>query len=112
MEVVFTDTQNTLLDGKYLILDRLGQGAYGEVFLTRHTGLGVYRAVKRISRSRDIHDTRRREADALKSLSHSSLPIIYDIDEDDVYFYIVEEYIRGTSLVWGGLRRMRHAVSP
>ena len=98
MEVVFTDTQNTLLDGKYLILDRLGQGAYGEVFLTRHTGLGVYRAVKRISRSRDIHDTRRREADALKSLSHSSLPIIYDIDEDDVYFYIVEEYIRGTSL--------------
>lgn len=98
MEVVFTDTQNTLLDGKYLILDKLGQGAYGEVFLTRHTGLGVYRAVKRISRSRDIHNTWRREADALKSLSHSSLPIIYDIDEDDVYFYIVEEYISGTSI--------------
>ena len=98
MEVVFTDTQNTLLDGKYLILDKLGQGAYGEVFLTRHTGLGVYRAVKRISRSRDIHNTWRREADALKSLSHSSLPIIYAIDEDDVYFYIVEEYISGTSL--------------
>lgn len=98
MEVVFTDTQNTLLDGKYLILSKLGQGAYGEVFLTRHTGLGVYRAVKRIDRSRDVYNMWRREADALKSLSHPSLPIIYDVDEDDVYFYIVEEYIRGTSL--------------
>lgn len=91
-------THNTLLDGKYLILDKLGQGAYGEVFLTRHTGLGVCRAVKRIRKSQDIHNTRRREADALKSLRHASLPIIYDIDEDDVYFYIVEEYIEGTSL--------------
>ena len=86
-------THNTLLDGKYLILDKLGQGAYGEVFLTRHTGLGVCRAVKRIRKSQDIHNTRRHEADALKALRHASLPIIYDIDEDDVYFYIVEEYI-------------------
>ena len=42
MEVVFTDTHDTLLDGRYLILRRLGQGAFGEVFLTRHVGLGVY----------------------------------------------------------------------
>ena len=96
--MVFTDTQSTLLDGKYLILSKLGQGAYGEVFLTRHTGLGVCRAVKRIRKSEDIHNTRRREADALKNLRHTSLPIIYDIDEDDVYFYIIEEYIEGTSL--------------
>lgn len=41
MEVVFTDTHDTLLDGRYLILRRLGQGAFGEVFLTRHVGLGV-----------------------------------------------------------------------
>ena len=54
MEVVFTVTHNTLLDGKYLILDKLGQGAYGEVFLTRHTGLGVCRAVKRIRKSQDM----------------------------------------------------------
>lgn len=98
MEVVFTDTHDTLLDGRYLILRRLGQGAFGEVFLTRHVGLGVYRAVKRIRKSKDVHNTRRKEADALKNLRHTSLPIIYDIDEDDVYFYIVEEYIEGISL--------------
>lgn len=96
--MVFTDTQDTLLDGRYLILRRLGQGAFGEVFLTRHMGLGVLRAVKRICKSRDVHNTRRHEADALKNLRHTSLPIIYDIAEDDVYFYIVEEYIEGISL--------------
>lgn len=96
--MVFTDTRDTLLDGKYLILGKLGQGAYGEVFLTKHTGLGVFRAIKRIRKSQDIHNTRRREADALKNLRHASLPIIYDIDEDDVYFYIIEEYIEGTAL--------------
>ena len=86
------------MDGKYIILRKLGQGAYGEVFLTRHAGLGVHRAVKRILKSQDGYCLGRREADVLKSLSHPSLPIIYDVDEDDVYFYIVEEYIEGESL--------------
>lgn len=86
------------MDGKYIILRRLGQGSYGEVFLTRHVSLNVYRAVKRIRKSHDRLQTGRNEADILKDLSHSSLPIIYDIDEDDVYFYIVEEYIQGESL--------------
>lgn len=86
------------MDGKYVILRRLGQGSYGEVFLTRHINLNVHRAVKRIRKSWDRLQTGRNEADILKDLSHSSLPIIYDIDEDDVYFYIVEEYIQGESL--------------
>ena len=98
MEVVFTDTSSTILDGRYLILSKLGQGAYGEVFLTRHITLGALRAVKRICKSRDIYNTARREAEALRNLRHTSLPIIYDVDEDDVYFYIIEEYIEGTPL--------------
>lgn len=34
----------------------------------------------------------------LKSLSHPCIPIIYDIEEDDYYSYIIEEYIMGESL--------------
>lgn len=96
-EAVFTDTES-VLDGKYIILRMLGRGAYGEVFLTEHKSLHVYRAVKRILKSRDKYHTGRNEVDILKSLSHNSLPIIYDIYEDDVYFYIVEEYIEGKTL--------------
>ncbi len=38
------------------------------------------------------------EAHILKSLNYPSIPIIYDIEEDDEYFYIIEEYIQGVSL--------------
>ena len=34
----------------------------------------------------------------LKGLSHPCIPIIYDIEEDDYYSYIIEEYIMGESL--------------
>lgn len=86
------------MDGRYTILRKLGQGAYGEVFLAKHTTLGVYRAIKRIHTGQDRLQTGRNEVEILKNFSHPSLPIIYDIDEDDVYFYIVEEYIEGQSL--------------
>ncbi len=38
------------------------------------------------------------EAALLKNLSHPGIPVIYDIDEDDDYIYLTEEYIRGESL--------------
>lgn len=38
------------------------------------------------------------EASLLKNLNHPGIPIIYDIEEDDTYYYIIEEFIRGESL--------------
>ena len=38
------------------------------------------------------------EAELLKSLKHPGIPIIYDIEEDDDYYYMIEEYVRGESL--------------
>lgn len=38
------------------------------------------------------------EADLLKNLNHPGIPLIYDIDEDDDYIYMIEEYIQGESL--------------
>ena len=34
----------------------------------------------------------------LKSLSHPGIPVIYDVEEDQKYFYIIEEYVQGESL--------------
>lgn len=38
------------------------------------------------------------EAELLKHLNHPGIPTIYDIEEDENYVYIVEEYIQGESL--------------
>ncbi len=38
------------------------------------------------------------EADLLKNLNHPGIPLIYDIDEDDDYVYMIEEFIQGESL--------------
>ena len=34
----------------------------------------------------------------LKNLNHPGIPVIYDIDEDSEYIYMIEEYIQGESL--------------
>lgn len=39
-----------------------------------------------------------KEVHILKSLKHPNIPIIYDIEEDEKYSYIIEEYLKGESL--------------
>lgn len=39
-----------------------------------------------------------REALLLKSLRHPGIPIIYDLEEDSSYYYLIEEYLDGESL--------------
>lgn len=38
------------------------------------------------------------EARLLKSLRHPGIPIIYDLEEDPDYYYLIEEYLNGESL--------------
>lgn len=87
-----------ILFGKYVVTGLLGVGANGQVYLARHQILKQDRAIKRISKSVPGSSSFLSEAEFLKSLRHPGIPIIYDIEEDDAYYYIVEEYIRGESL--------------
>ena len=88
----------SFMDGRYKVLRRLGEGAYGEVFLTEHTALGVQRAIKRIRKNHARHHTGRNEVDILKGLKFSGLPIVYDVWDDEEFLYIVEEYVQGITL--------------
>lgn len=83
---------------KYRVITRLGHGGSAEVFLVEHISLSAYRAVKRISKAERLHDFWLREARILKSLSHLSIPVIYDLEEDGSYSYIIMEYLKGISL--------------
>ncbi len=96
--------EELILFGKYRALSTLGSGSFGTVFLAEHLKLKTLRAVKRIPKdklSRPSFSSEAgfpMEAELLKNLNHPGIPIIYDIDEDGRFVYIVEEYIQGESL--------------
>ncbi len=89
---------DSVLFGKYQLCRILGTGRIGTVFLAVHLGLEEYRAVKRVPRSFHDYEHFRREALILKELRHPGIPIIYDIEEDGEYSYLIEEYLEGESL--------------
>ena len=102
-----TDTQrkehiskilNTILFGKYELLSILGKGGTSPVYLAKHLTLKSYRAIKCIPRTEGPIPSQCLEAELLKHLNHPGIPTLYDIDQDQDYFYIVEEYIQGESL--------------
>ena len=82
----------TVLKGRYCILEPVGKGGGGKVYLARDLELGVLWAVK------EIQASGKSEARMLLKLSHPSLPKMIDYIEDDQKCYLVMEYVRGKSL--------------
>lgn len=71
---------------------------HSNVYLVRHTALDTLRVAKVIRKADMDSDTILREARLIKNLKHSHIPVIYDIEEDDISICIIEEYISGKSL--------------
>src|SRR5579871_3886457 len=94
--------QGFLLGGKYRILELLGSGGMGRVFLCEHTRLGIPIAVKVLPPEKMADEAVlarfHREARAAASLSHPNLVRAFDIDEDGDFAFIVMEYVHGYSL--------------
>lgn len=82
----------TVLKGRYCILEPVGKGGGGKVYLARDLELGVLWAVKEIPASG------KSEARMILKLSHPSLPKMIDYIEDNRKCYLVMEYVRGKSL--------------
>ncbi len=92
--------------GRYKIIEELGRGAMGRVFLAHDPQIDRQVAIKTVqifgalpasdraeARSRFI-----REARAAGRLNHPSLVTIYDVDESEGLLYIVMEYVEGRTL--------------
>ena len=80
------------------MLSILGRGGTGTVYLAKHLNLKSYRAIKCIPRTTEPISSQCLEAELLKHLNHPNIPILYDIEQDQDFIYIVEEYIQGESL--------------
>jgi serine/threonine-protein kinase len=79
------------------VLEELGHGASGTVYLVRHQRLNTLRAVKSFKKDLSM-GYYQNEVNLLKNLRHPGIPIIYDVEEDDERVYVVEEYIDGETL--------------
>lgn len=90
--------QTMNLFGKYEIMSTLGTGAVGTVYLAKHLKLRTLCAIKCIPKISTTSSSYLSEARILKILRHPGFPILYDYEEDETYFYLIEEYIQGDSL--------------
>ncbi len=90
----------SILDGKYEIVQRLGSGGMGEVYLVRHVHLQELRVVKilRQDLAADPSAQKRfmREARLATQIKHPNVAILYDFSTlQDGSFYMVWEHIHG-----------------
>ncbi|MCS7017446.1 MAG: serine/threonine protein kinase, partial [Gemmatales bacterium] len=88
--------------GKYKVLEKLGSGGMGQVFLCEHLLMRRRVAIKVLptSKAQDPAGLERfyREARAIAAVDHPNLVRAYDIDQADNLHFLVMEYVDGVSL--------------
>ncbi|MCB9873619.1 MAG: SUMF1/EgtB/PvdO family nonheme iron enzyme [Planctomycetaceae bacterium] len=93
---------NGLLLGDYLILDTIGAGGMGQVYLAEHRRMGRQVALKTLPESvaKDLQKIKRfqREVRAAAKLSHPNVVTAYDAGEDKGVHYFVMECVDGIDL--------------
>src|ERR671911_2563221 len=93
---------NTLFDGRYRIIRKLGSGGMANVYLAEDEELGRRVAIKilndRYANDELFIERFRREAKSAAALSHPNIVSIYDRGEAEGTYYIAMEVIEGRSL--------------
>lgn len=94
----------SVIDGKYEILRKIGQGGMSVVYLAMDTHLNKQWAVKEIRKKGNgkddvvIVNSLLAEANMMKKLDHPLLPRIVDIIDNGETIFVVMDYIEGESL--------------
>jgi serine/threonine protein kinase len=91
-----------VIGGKYKILEFLGAGGMGSVYLCEHLSMRRWVALKILPNDRgaDTSYMERfyREARAVARLDHPNIVRAHDVDNDGKLHFLVMEYVDGTSL--------------
>ena len=93
----------SIIDGKYKILNKIGQGGMSVVYLAMNERANKQWAIKEVRKDgvKDYEVVRQgliAETDILKRLNHPHLPSIIDVIDRDDTFLIVMDYIEGKAL--------------
>ena len=93
----------SIIDGKYKILNKIGQGGMSVVYLAMNERANKQWAIKEVRKDgvKDYEVVRQgliAETDILKRLNHPHLPSIIDVIDREDTFLIVMDYIEGKAL--------------
>ena len=93
----------SIIDGKYKILNKIGQGGMSVVYLAMNERANKQWAIKEVRKdgTKDYEVVKQgliAETDILKRLNHPHLPSIIDVIDCDDTFLIVMDYIEGRTL--------------
>jgi eukaryotic-like serine/threonine-protein kinase len=93
---------DTLVDGRYQILHRLGSGGMADVYCARDTHLGRDVALKvlhrRFAQDHEFVERFRREAKSAAGLQHPNVVGVFDRGEHEGTYYIAMEHLPGRTL--------------
>src|ERR687890_2911138 len=94
--------RDTMIDGRYRVMDRPGSGGMADVYCAEDTQLGRNVAVKllyrRFAEDPEFVERFRREASSAAGLQHPNIVGVFDRGEWDGTYYIAMEYLPGRSL--------------
>jgi beta-lactam-binding protein with PASTA domain/predicted Ser/Thr protein kinase len=93
---------NTLVDGRYRVLRRIGSGGMADVYCAEDVHLGRQVAIKmlhrRFAQDQEFVERFRREAKSAAGLNHPNVVGVFDRGEHEGTYYIAMEYLEGQTL--------------
>ncbi|CDM93918.1 MULTISPECIES: protein kinase domain-containing protein [Limnospira] len=101
------NNQHQLINGRYQVIQSLGTGSFGKVFLAQDTQMPLQQhyVIKQLKRqvqrqfNNIVKERFRQEAATLQTLGqHNQIPRLYAYFEELNKFYLVQEYIEGETL--------------
>lgn len=97
----FVGEKKSRISDDFFISQRLGKGAYSEVFLAKHRISGILRCIK-LTRKRNLmkaeDDAIFDEIKILRDMDHPNIMKVYEYYQDTSSIYIVSEYLSGGEL--------------
>jgi serine/threonine protein kinase len=100
-QVIQGKTRGYAISGKYKLLEHLGEGGMGSVYLCEHISMRRRVAIKilPVAKAEDVSYLERfyREARAVAALDHPNIVRAHDIDRDGKLHFLVMEYVDGSS---------------